>query len=120
MSTIVVIEDDAAIRKFISVNLRVRGYSVIEAADAQEGLNALRTHQTNLALVDNRLPGMSGVELARLIGLDKTLAAIPLVILSGAGPDDLGDLSDIQSVSGVLMKPISVEELLAVVTAHVQ
>jgi CheY-like chemotaxis protein len=118
MSTVVVIEDDASIRKFVTVNLRARGYTVVEAEDAAQGLTALQTNRPGLVLLDNRMPGMSGVELARHIGADISLAEIPVVLITGAGPDALGDLSDVPGIAGVLMKPISVDELLSVVAAH--
>jgi chemosensory pili system protein ChpA (sensor histidine kinase/response regulator) len=118
MPTVVIIEDDASIRKFVSVNLRARGYTVLEAEDAEQGLSLLRANQPCLVLLDNRMPGMSGVELARQIGADQSLAEIPVVLITGAAPETLGDLSDVPTIAGVLMKPISVDELLSVVTAY--
>jgi CheY-like chemotaxis protein len=118
MSTIVIIEDDAAIRKFVTVNLRARGHTVIEAADGQQGLAVLYSNRPNLVLLDNSMPGMSGVELAREISVDQSLAGIPLVLLTGSGRESLGDLSDLPIISGVLMKPISVDDLLDVVAEY--
>jgi chemosensory pili system protein ChpA (sensor histidine kinase/response regulator) len=118
MPTVVVIEDDLSIRKFIGVNLRARGYTVLEAEDAEQGLSLLRANQPCLVLLDNRMPGMSGVELAQQIGADQSLAEIPVVLLTGAAPETLGDLSTVPIIAGVLLKPISVDELLSVVTAY--
>jgi len=77
--TILVVEDEADVRKIASQALRNCGYRVIEAADAQEALKQYRANAGTIRvlLTDIVMPGMNGVELSKcLIALDSRLKVI--------------------------------------------
>jgi len=77
--TILVVEDEAAVRRIASRSLRQCGYNVIEAADAREALEICRTRigQIRLLLTDVVMPGMNGVELSKqLLALNPQLKVI--------------------------------------------
>ncbi|MBF0095564.1 MAG: response regulator, partial [Alphaproteobacteria bacterium] len=65
MPTILCIDDETALRRIITAELRDSGYDTIEAADGREGLEAIQTHRPDLILCDVGMPGMDGFELLR-------------------------------------------------------
>lgn len=86
-ATILVVDDDSAIRTLMRVVLERAGYSVLVAADGEEGLHIFRQHQDNIALLltDVGMPRMNGFDLA-----DHVLepgSQIPVVFTSGTMPD---------------------------------
>ena len=68
-TTILVADDEAPMRKYISSNLKVRGYDVIEAADGDEALSLLRGYpQIDAIFSDVRMPGVvDGIALAQIV-----------------------------------------------------
>lgn len=90
-ATILVVDDNPADRKFMSIVLMDGGYNVLEAKSGEEGLRIFKDHQDEIDLVitDMVMPGINGVELARRV---RKLSARPKVIfISGhkaqCGPD---------------------------------
>jgi len=82
MQLILVVEDDDKIAANVTLRLREEGYGVIAFRDAEDALAHLRDAtrvQPDMALVDVRLPGMSGIELVRLLGD----AMPPAIVISG-------------------------------------
>ena len=113
MTSILIIEDEANIRKLISVNLVARGYDVIEAEDAQEGLARLRDASPAVLLLDIKLPDMSGWEVLQIMTDDPTYHAIPVIIITAS----LGNINPDYAIyknknlRKILKKPISIQEL---------
>jgi DNA-binding response OmpR family regulator len=112
---ILIIEDERNIRKLISVNLVARGYDVIEAEDAQEGLARLRDASPSILLLDIKLPDMSGWEVLKIMTDDPAYHPIPVIVITAsigsANPDD--KVSESEYLRKVLKKPISIQELTA-------
>ena len=86
--TILVVDDDLVIRGFAKKFLEIAGYSVITAADGEEGIRFYQRHQASIVLLltDVRMPNINGLELAhRVRGMDSKL---PVLLMSGdAGCD---------------------------------
>ena len=74
MAKVLLVEDETNIRKLVSVNLSARGFEVVEAEDAETGLEILKTDEVEVLILDIMLPGMDGWTLL------ETLAAIPTAI----------------------------------------
>src|SRR6266542_1427821 len=75
MMTVLIVDDEANIRKFAAANLSRRGYKVVEAGDAEDGLERLRVHSqvyasAGVMLLDIKLPGMSGWNLLEAMAKD--------------------------------------------------
>jgi CheY-like chemotaxis protein len=113
MTRILIIEDEANIRKLISVNLSARGYEVIEAEDAQEGLARLRDTAPAMLLLDLKLPDMSGWEVLDIITDSLLYQPIPVIIITAS----LGNINPDYAIyknknlRKILKKPISIQEL---------
>ncbi len=112
---IVVIEDEAPIRRGIMDMLRAAGYEPVEAADGAAGLDEGRRLGVDLILLDLRLPRMDGMEV--LTELRRTHPNLPIIILTARGSED----DRVRGLKGgaddYVVKPFSARELLARVEA---
>ena len=88
MARILVVEDEANIRKFVTVNLAQRGHVVGEAQDAGGALAQLKAAAPDLLVLDIKLPDLTGWELLRKISQDPSLAAKFPVLVMTASPVD--------------------------------
>lgn len=108
--TILLVEDDGAIRAFTAVSLERTGYRVLTAADGDEGLRVFQSHLGLIALLltDFKLPKLNGRDLAdRILELTPQL---PVLVMTGDDP----------SVAGVhecIEKPVTAAELVRHVSA---
>ena len=114
---ILVVEDDAPIRRAIVAQLRAAGYEVVEAADGREGLAAVRHDKPDLVLTDLAMPVADGFA---LIAAVRKIAKTPLLVLSvRGGEDDRVRALDL-GADDFVSKPFSVAELLARVRAQLR
>ena len=67
MPTILIIEDEAKMRRLLELNLDEDGIKTVSAPDAETGLRLLASEQVDLVLTDLKLPGMSGLELLQAV-----------------------------------------------------
>ncbi len=82
---VLVVDDSAVMRQMIIKTLRLSGVplgEILQAANGQEGLQALNAHWVDLALVDINMPVMDGEEMISRIRADAMLADLPLVVVS--------------------------------------
>jgi two-component system KDP operon response regulator KdpE len=109
-STVLVIEDEPALRRVLRTTLLASGYQVMEAATAQEGLAQVERHQPALILLDLGLPDLDGLEVTRRV---RAWATIPIIILSvrDREADKITALD--AGANDYLTKPFSMGELLA-------
>jgi len=113
--TIVVVEDEDAIRRGIVDTLRAAGYNPVEAADGQTGLAAARQAGVDLILLDLLLPKLDGFDV--LAELRRTHAALPVIILTARGSEDDRVRGLRAGADDYVIKPFSARELLARVEA---
>jgi CheY-like chemotaxis protein len=116
--TILIIDDDPAMRIVLSDRLRMHGYQPIVAADGLEALTYLHATETlpDLILLDLRMPEMSGWQFLSAQRHDPGLAAIPVVLLSAA--DDLERNAAAFKILEYLEKPIRSTALLNVIERY--
>ncbi|MEE6266324.1 response regulator transcription factor [Streptomyces diastatochromogenes] len=84
MARVLLIEDDPAVQKGVTLALKRRGHEVEVAASGETGLLTLERHRPDLVLLDLMLPGMSGLEVCRRI---RESRQIPIIILSARGDE---------------------------------
>ena len=107
--TIVLVEDDEGIRETMGALLADEGFHVVEAANGEEGLAALRAAQDPcLVLLDLWMPVMNGWQMLDAMRDDPALQRVPVLVISAAG-----DLPPPAGASAFLRKPIRLETLLA-------
>jgi DNA-binding response OmpR family regulator len=81
--TLLVVDDDAAVRESLEELLRHQGYRVLTAVDGEDGLRTVREQRPDLIVLDVGLPGMDGFRVATLIKRDPVLSQIPIILYSG-------------------------------------
>jgi two-component system phosphate regulon response regulator PhoB len=116
--TIVVIEDDAAIRSVLRVLLRGAGYTLIKEAErGDDGLKLVRDVRPSLVLLDLMLPGLDGFSVCRRIRETKEIASTPVIMLT-ARSDESDIVRGLEcGADDYVTKPFSRQVLLARVRA---
>ena len=84
MTRVLLIEDDPAVRRGVSLGLRHRGHEILLVATGEDGLAELVASAPEIVLLDLMLPGMSGLETCRRI---RAFSQVPIVILSARDDD---------------------------------
>lgn len=109
-STVVVVDDEASIRRFLRASLSVEGFRVLEAATAKEALRTITQERPDLILLDLGLPDGDGVDVIRQV---RGWSAIPIIVLSARGEEQSKIMALDAGADDYLTKPFSVGELLA-------
>ncbi|MFR9215988.1 MAG: response regulator transcription factor [Ruthenibacterium sp.] len=116
MRRVLVVEDEAAIREVIVLNLRMAGYDVTEAGSAEAALAAIGASAPfDVAVLDIMLPGMNGFSLCENIRRDSDSVGIIMLSAKSQEDDKIRGLSI--GADDYMTKPFSVSELLARVDA---
>lgn len=112
MATILVIEDEADIRRVLDYNLRTAGHEVIAVERGHEGLLVAREQRPDLVLLDLMLPDLSGTEVCRALKADPTTRTTPVVMLSACG-EEIDRVAGFEvGADDYVTKPFSVRELV--------
>lgn len=112
MASLLIIEDETNIRRFVAANLAARGYKVQEAGDAEQGLEILRSSPPAALILDIRLPGMSGWDLLQLMTADAQLTRVPVIVMTASVTNVRFGENSYSNVVQWLVKPVSVHELI--------
>ena len=113
MPTILLIEDDSAIRENTAEFLVLEGFGVITASNGKDGFKKIATNLPDVIICDLLMPEMHGLELLAKLGSQKQLQKIPVIIFSAKS-----EKKDIQSGMDLgaydyIIKPSDLEDLLA-------
>ncbi len=116
-STILIIDDEPALRLGLAAKIKRQGYNVLTAADGAEGLQKAGEALPDLILSDVMMPPPNGFELRRLMSMDERLASIPFVFLTARNSvdDRVGGIRD--GADDYITKPFETEELFARIEA---
>jgi two-component system alkaline phosphatase synthesis response regulator PhoP len=111
MRTVLIIEDDAAMRRALGDNFALKGYYVLTARDGREGLNKAIDERPDLIVLDIMLPEINGYEVCSLVretGLD-----MPIIMLTAKSEESDVVLGLNVGADDYVIKPFSIKELLA-------
>jgi two-component system alkaline phosphatase synthesis response regulator PhoP len=115
---ILIIEDEAVIRKAIRMACEKEGYEVVEAENGMEGLRLTESAKPDLLLLDLMLPDVSGFDVCREIR--KSGSGVPIIILS-AKTEEIDIVVGLEiGADDYITKPFRARELLARIAAHLR
>jgi putative two-component system response regulator len=117
---VLVADDEPAIRKLLTELLEAQGYRVFGAQDGQEALDCLLTHDPAVALLDVRMPRLTGFEVCQAAKANPETRLIPIVLLTGLASSDDRIRGITCGADDFLSKPVNPEELLARVKSLVR
>ncbi len=115
--TILVVEDDEAIRDMIVFNLERSGYRALEAGDCQSARVLIADELPDLVLLDWMLPDSSGVELARSLRRDELTRETPIIMLTARSMEDDKVRGLDSGADDYVTKPFGARELIARINA---
>lgn len=80
---ILVVDDEADVRTFLTAVLKKRGYETLTAADGREAFDIVRREKPDLVILDLMMPQQTGTDFFRRLAKDSDLCHIPVIIVSG-------------------------------------
>jgi two-component system KDP operon response regulator KdpE len=116
-TTIVLIEDDRHIRRFVHASLEADGMTVCEAETGAQGLAQATTRRPDLVIVDLGLPDMDGIEVIREL---RKWSAVPVIVLSARSREEHKVAALDAGADDYLTKPFGMPELTARIRAHLR
>ena len=109
-ATLLIVEDELDIRKFLRVSLAAEGYRVVESATARRGVIDAATHKPDLAIIDLGLPDFEGAEVIRQI---RQWSPMPIIVLSARAQEGTKISAFDAGADDYMTKPFGVGELIA-------
>lgn len=110
-----VVDDDPTFRKLMRVRLQIAGWRVAEAADGISALGRLREDRPQLVLLDLRLPGVDGFEVAYRMRVDRAGAGIRIIMVTSDDSSTVARVARENGCDGCLTKPVDGPALLAMI-----
>jgi two-component system, OmpR family, phosphate regulon response regulator PhoB len=112
-ASILVIEDEEPIQILLRYNLEAEGHRVRIAGDGEDALTQISDEKPDLVVLDWMLPGMSGIELCRMVRAKPETAALPIIMLTARSEEVERIRGLATGADDYMVKPFSVPELLA-------
>src|SRR6202162_4942466 len=109
MPTILIIEDEAKMRRLLELNLGDDGFKTLSAGDAETGLKLLASEPVHLVLTDLKLPGISGLEFLQTAKQQNS--ALPIVVMTAYGSVETAVEAMKAGASDYVLKPFSLAEM---------
>src|ERR1035441_1888757 len=113
MPAILIVEDEAKMRRLLELNLGDDGFTTFSAEDAETGLKLLRENSIDLVLTDLKLPGMNGLEFLQTIKQHN--AALPVVVMTAFGSVETAVEAMKAGASDYVLKSFSLTEMRMVI-----
>jgi response regulator RpfG family c-di-GMP phosphodiesterase len=111
---ILLVDDEPALRELLRATFEGADVSVDEASSGQEAEERIRRRRPDVIVLDLRMPGMDGTELCTRLQADPKTKSIPIVLLTGAAPEE-ARRAQRAGATALVRKPFSPLDLLAVV-----
>ena len=118
--TILLIEDNEQNRYLVTYLLEKKGYKVVRACDGPEGIEAAKTMQPDLILLDIQLPGMDGYEVAIAIRNLPSLKDTPMIAVTSYAMVGDREKSIASGCNGYIEKPINPDKFVQEISVFLQ
>jgi len=117
MARIVIADDDADIRELVVFKLRHAGHEVLPVADGTAAVEACLADRPDLVILDVMMPGMSGLEAARVLRADASMNGVPIIMLTARAQESDIEQGFEAGADDYVVKPFSPRELAVRVAA---
>jgi CheY-like chemotaxis protein len=118
--TILVVEDNELNMKLVKGLIKIGKHRMLEAPDAESGIQLIREQRPDLVLMDIQLPGMDGLSAAKVIKEDPTLKDIPIVALTSYAMQGDEEKALAAGCTGYIAKPIDTRKFLETVSKYLK
>ena len=119
-STVLVVDDDDAVRQLTALALRRAGFAVHEAPNGAAALDLVASEEIGLVVLDMGLPGMTGTEVVEALRRQPETATLPVLLVTGSGDEHSVIDGLAAGADDFLQKPVRLDELVARVRAHLR
>jgi two-component system, NtrC family, response regulator AtoC len=113
MAMILIVEDEAKMRRLLELDLAEDGFNTVSAADAEAGIKLLAANAIDLVITDLKLPGMGGLEFLQAV--KRANSALPVVVMTAFGTVETAVEAMKAGASDYVLKPFSLAEMRMVV-----
>src|SRR5207302_8843377 len=113
MPTILIVEDEAKMRRLLELNLGEDGFTTLSAGEAESGLKLLQQNPIDLIVTDLKLPGMNGLEFLQAV--KRQNSALPVVVMTAFGSVETAVDAMKAGASDYVLKPFSLTEMRMVI-----
>ena len=120
VKTILVIEDNKLNMKLVNGLITIGKYRMLEAVDAESGIQLIREQRPDLVLMDIQLPGMDGLSATKVIKEDPDLKDIPIVALTSFAMQGDEEKALAVGCTGYITKPIDTRKFLETVSQYLK
>jgi len=117
MARVLIADDDADIRDLVAFKLAQSGHDVTAVEDGAAALRALRAQPPDLALLDIRMPGMSGLDVCRELRAAPETATLPVIMITARSQEGDVEVGFAAGADDYIIKPFSPRELSSRVNA---
>ncbi|MDX3451800.1 response regulator [Streptomyces sp. ME02-8801-2C] len=117
MAHVLIADDDADIRDLVAFKLTQSGHQVMAVEDGIAALRAARENTVDLALLDIRMPGMSGLDVCRELRAAAETATLPVIMITARSQEGDVEVGFAAGADDYIIKPFSPRELASRVTA---
>ena len=108
---VLIVDDSATVRKFVSTSLMVKGIRVVTACDGLEALEKLPRENIGLVITDLNMPDMDGFELIKHLRQSPEYRNIPVIVLSSVSDEQDKDRARTMGASAYLEKPFDARKI---------
>ena len=119
-NNILVVDDEAPVRRLLIRTLERADYCVLTAADGEEALRIAREHRPALILLDAEMPKLHGFDVCRQLKQDPGTNAIPVLMLTAKAQDEDRERGLEAGADGYVLKPFSPRLLLSEIEARLR
>ena len=117
MTLVLVADDDADIRDLVVFKVEQLGVEVVAVGDGQAALDAVRERRPDLAVLDVSMPGLSGIDVCRMIRAEPEIAGTPVIMLTARVQEQDVEQGFTAGADDYVTKPFSPRELVSRVQA---
>ncbi|MFT5169752.1 MAG: CheY-like chemotaxis protein [Lysobacterales bacterium] len=117
---ILIIDDALDVIKILSFVLEKEGYEVLTSQDGVEGLELILTHKPDVVLLDQHLPGKSGVDICKELKEIDEFKDTPIYFISGSERNEVDDMIIESGALGSIPKPFDMDQIKQTISQAVK